>query len=76
MGGAYPTLYQVIYAMSSDFLTFHYPPEVLSLLIETIPLLCPSKKDVLLFFKGAGVNSTLTTDIERIVNTDRDSIKK
>jgi len=29
---------------------FHYPPEILSLLVDTIPLLCRSKKDVVLFF--------------------------
>ncbi len=62
--------------MNSDFLTFHYPPEVFSLLIQTIPLLCRSKKDVLLFFQGAGVDSTLTHDIATIVNTNRDSISK
>jgi hypothetical protein len=31
---------------------FHYPPELLSLLIDTIPLLCRSKQDVLTFFPG------------------------
>ncbi|HVO60793.1 MAG TPA: hypothetical protein VMT53_07645 [Terriglobales bacterium] len=36
-------------------IVFHYPPELTQLLIQTIPLLCPSKKDVLSFFKGAGV---------------------
>jgi len=35
--------------------SFHYPPEILKLLIDTIPLLCRSKKDVLLFLEGAGV---------------------
>ena len=36
-------------------ITFHYPPELFSLLVDTIPLLNRSKKDVLLFFRGAGV---------------------
>jgi hypothetical protein len=36
-------------------ITFHYPPELMSLLIDTIPLLNKTKKDVLTFFKGAGV---------------------
>lgn len=33
---------------------YHYPPELLSLLVETIPLLCRSKNDVIVFFRGAG----------------------
>lgn len=37
----------------------HYPPEILSLLVDTIPLLCRSKNDVLIFFKGAGVPGTI-----------------
>jgi hypothetical protein len=55
---------------------FHYPPELLSLLIDTIPLLCRSKRDVLLFFKGAGVNNKLMEDYELIVNRNKDSIYK
>ncbi len=55
---------------------FHYPPELLSLLIATIPLLCRSKKDVLLFFKGAGVASDLTNDLAIRVNQDPNSISK
>lgn len=35
---------------------FHYPPEVFNLLVEGIPLLCRSKKDVITFFQGAGVD--------------------
>jgi hypothetical protein len=55
---------------------FHYPPELLSLLIDTIPLLFRSKKDTLLFFRGAGVAPTLTQDLSRQVATDRQSISK
>lgn len=42
---------------------FHYPPELLSLLIDTIPLLCRSKQDVLTFFQGSGVPANLMTDL-------------
>lgn len=35
---------------------FHYPPEIFNLLVDTIPLLCRSKRDVIGFFQGAGVN--------------------
>jgi hypothetical protein len=34
---------------------FHYPPELLSLLIEILPRLCKMKPDPLAFFQGAGV---------------------
>lgn len=55
---------------------FQYPPELFSLLVDTIPLLCRSKQDVITFFKGAGVPSALTNDLVRKVNEDKDSIKK
>ena len=48
---------------------FHYPPELTQLLIQTIPLLCPSKPDVLLFFKGAGVPESVFSDIAFTVDT-------
>jgi restriction endonuclease Mrr len=56
--------------------TFHYPPELISLLIDTIPLLFRSKMDTLLFFKGAGVDDVMTADILKIVETNRESITK
>jgi hypothetical protein len=34
---------------------FHYPHDILELLVETIPRLVKSKKNVILFFEGAGV---------------------
>lgn len=45
---------------------FHYPPEVFNLLVDTIPLLCRSKKDIILFFQGAGVEQV---DLAYSVNT-------
>ena len=54
----------------------HYPPELLNLLVDTIPLLFRSKKDVLPFFHGSGVPATLMTDIRTKVETARDSINK
>jgi hypothetical protein len=41
----------------------HYPLDVFNLLVATIPLLCKSKKDVVAFFEGAGVNRG---DIEEV----------
>ncbi|EKS69118.1 restriction endonuclease [Caballeronia zhejiangensis] len=48
---------------SSADITFHYPPELFSLLVDVVPLLNRSKKDVLIFFRGAGVPDGMTVDI-------------
>jgi len=56
--------------------TFPYPPELLNLLRDTIPLLCRSKKDVIIFFKGAGVTSGVTNDLVKRVNQDKEGISK
>lgn len=56
--------------------TFHYPPDLMHLLIDTIPLLCPTKKDVLLFFRGAGVNADLMNDVSEQVQREANSISK
>ncbi|WP_045727640.1 restriction endonuclease [Xanthomonas sp. GPE 39] len=55
---------------------FHYPPEVLNLLVDTIPLLCRSKKDVVLFMQGAGVDPSDLADLSRTVRTAPESINK
>ena len=57
-------------------IVFHYPPELMKLLIDTIPLLNRSKKDVLLFFRGAGVPNEYMRDIQQQLEKDRDSINK
>jgi len=57
-------------------IVYHYPPELLQLLIDCIPLLCRSKQDVLLFFRGAGVPGAILSDLEMTVVRDRSSINK
>lgn len=57
-------------------IVFHYPPELLNLLIDAIPALIRGKKDVILFFKGAGVSPTMTNDLVRRLNHDKESIGK
>ena len=57
-------------------IVYHYPPELFQLLIQVIPLLCRSKDDILLFFKGAGVESNLLKDLWEQVERDRSSIYK
>lgn len=56
--------------------SYHYPPEVLSLLVDTVPLLCRAKKDVLVFFRGAGVSESFMLDLIQRVRTDRENINK
>jgi hypothetical protein len=55
---------------------FHYPPELLGLLIETLPKLCKTKKDLLLFFQGAGVDQSLLSPYRALLDSDRDAFKK
>lgn len=55
---------------------FHYPPDLFNLLVNTIPLLCRSKKDVILFLCGAEVAQEDLAEVELSVNADRNSINK
>ena len=55
---------------------FHYPPELFRLLIDTIPLLCRSKQDVILFLRSAGVAPEDLAEVERSVKADRNSLSK
>ena len=55
---------------------FHYPPDVFNLLVDTIPLLCKGKNDVLLFLRGAGVPDEDLALMEGRVRVDRNSVSK
>jgi hypothetical protein len=55
---------------------FHYPPELLNLLIDAIPRLCRSKQDVLLFFQGCGVSESLMADVRVTLAQDPQGIGK
>lgn len=57
-------------------ITFHYPPELFNLLVDTIPLLNRSKKDVLLFFRGAAVPSSMLDDIFKQLQSDAAKVNK
>jgi restriction system protein len=61
--------------MTTD-ITFHYPPELFNLLVDTIPALNRSKKDVLLFFRGAGVPDDLLKDLAQRLETAPHDINK
>ncbi len=54
----------------------HYPPELMQLLIDTIPVLCRSKPGVLLFFRGAGVANQHMHDLTEQVQKDSRNIRK
>jgi restriction system protein len=55
---------------------YHYSPDLLQLLVDTIEVLCRSKRDVILFFRGAGVHGQVIDDLAEQVSRDPDSIKK
>jgi hypothetical protein len=55
---------------------YHYPPELLSLLVDTIPLLCKSKVDVIIFFRGAGSPEKLLAPLEQQLKSNASSINK
>ena len=55
---------------------YHYPPELLSLLVETLPLLCRSKRDLLTFFRGCGVAESAIADLQQKLEIDRNSVNK
>lgn len=55
---------------------YHYPPDLFNLLVQTIPLLCKSKKDTINFLKGSGIPHKFMSDVTNQVNLDRNSIGK
>jgi restriction system protein len=52
-------------------ISFHYPPELLQLLVDTLPKLCKSKTDLLLFFQGAGTSSSILAPYQQLLQTDK-----
>jgi restriction system protein len=57
-------------------ITFDYPPELFNLLVDTIPLLHRSKKDVLLFLRGAGVPDSMLADLNLPLKVYPNNINK
>lgn len=56
--------------------TYHFPPELFALLVDGIPVLNRSKRDVLLFFRGAGVSGAMTEDLAERLKSEPDEINK
>lgn len=55
---------------------YHYPPELLSLLVDTIPLLCRSKNDVIVFFRGSGSPENLLKPLADQLRANAKSLNK
>jgi restriction system protein len=54
--------------------TWHYPPDFMTMMVDTMPLLVRSKPDLIAFFKGAGVNERHLASLRARVMRDRSSI--
>lgn len=61
--------------MEAD-LRYHFPPDLLELLVSTVPLLYKGKESLLLFFRGAGVSPDVYRDLSQRVKEDRQKINK
>jgi hypothetical protein len=57
-------------------ISFHYPPELLQLLVDTIPKLCKSKPDLLLFFQGAGTPKSILAPYRLLLQADKATFNK
>ncbi|KNE27235.1 MULTISPECIES: hypothetical protein [Achromobacter] len=55
---------------------FHYPHDLLTLLVDTIPLLCRGKKQVVLFLRSAGVDEADLREMDDAVRTAPSSVNK
>ena len=49
---------------------FHYPPDVFEAVVDAVPLLTRSRSNVVLFFRGCGVDRVFLTSIERRLEAD------
>jgi hypothetical protein len=55
---------------------FHYPPELLQLLVDAIPKLCKGKQTLLLFFEGAGVNRAELEPFRKLLTENKEAFNK
>lgn len=62
--------------LSSANIVYHYPADLLQLLIDAIPLLCRSKRDVLTFFRSAGVRASFLDDLDKRLRGEPEKINK
>lgn len=57
--------------MNKDTIIHHYPGDLMKLLVDTIPKLVKGKDEVLLFFKGAGVDDADLRSLRNRVKRER-----
>ncbi|PSB11235.1 restriction endonuclease [filamentous cyanobacterium Phorm 46] len=50
---------------------YHFSPDFLNLLVDTIPRLCKSRDDVLIFFYSAGVSNNFLADLSDRLQSER-----
>ena len=62
--------------MGDSDITYQFQPDLLALLIDAIPALCRSKRDVLQFFRSAGVGECYTQDLAMQLASNPESVKK
>lgn len=55
---------------------YHYPPDLLELLVDALARLNKGKKGVVIFLRGAGVDEADLTAVEEILRTNPTSISK
>jgi restriction system protein len=55
---------------------YHFRPDVFGALREAIPLICKSKRDVLTFFRGAGLRNSGLTYWEAALSRDPETVGK
>jgi restriction system protein len=57
-------------------ISYHYPPELLELLCDAVPVLARSKEGVIDFFAGAGVPARHLVDWKQKVRQDKANVRK
>ncbi len=55
----------------ADDPAYHFPPDVFSAVVDAVPLLTRSKREVVLFFQGCGVDRKYLSVIQRRIDTDK-----
>lgn len=55
---------------------YHCPPEMVLLLVDTIPVLCKSKQDVILFFADAGIGDQILGDLKQQLRENKEALTK
>ena len=58
---------------SSINIVYHYPADLLQLLIDTIPLLYRSTRDVLALFRSASVRALFLNDLDKRLREELDN---